>query len=239
MDRQRPRRQTPPTSTHPAVAFLRTTATSPASPRRSPAGQRTFPDRLGHGHRPRQRALRNPCSRIPVRPTTDPHPPRTRRRNAARLPGLRVSRLPQLRRTDRTNRSAHRAALRLHHRPPPARHQLAGLLAATALGAAEPLPPTHRPPRPAADDRPTAPPPLMPLAQSAPAAELTCFSHRLAARLPTLYISPSLNPTQGIITSPGSPFKQCGHRPLGGPLQAPHETFTTRSPPDLLPQHYV
>jgi hypothetical protein len=68
--------------------------------------------------------------------------------------------LQQLRRTHRTNRPRHRAALRLHHRPPPTHHPLAGLLAATTLGPADPFRSTHRPPRPPRRHRPPAAPGL-------------------------------------------------------------------------------
>ena len=82
---------------------------------------------------------------------------------------------------------------------------------------------------------------LVPLAIGTTASfdEITRLMRLLAARLPTLDITPNLNPTQGCITPPGSPCKQGGHRQLDGTLQAAHEAFTTRSTPDLLPQLYV
>ena len=82
---------------------------------------------------------------------------------------------------------------------------------------------------------------LVPLAigTSASVEEITRLMRLLAARLPTLDITPNLNPTQGCITPPGSPCKQGGHRILDGPLEAAREAFTTRSAPDLLPRLYV
>ena len=82
---------------------------------------------------------------------------------------------------------------------------------------------------------------LVPLAIGTTASfdEITRLMRLLAARLPTLDITPNLNPTQGCITPPGSPCKQGGHRQLDGTLQAAHEAFTTRSAPDLLPRLYV
>ncbi len=82
---------------------------------------------------------------------------------------------------------------------------------------------------------------LVPLAigTSASVEEITLLMRLLAARLPTLDITPNLNPTQGCITPPGSPCKQGGYRILDGPLEAAREAFATRSAPDLLPRLYV
>ena len=106
----------------------------------SPAGR-------GHGHRPLQRPLRNPCPRMPARPTPHIHPPDPRLPATDRLPRRRTCRLHQLRRADRTNRPRHRTALRLHHHHRPPHHQLARLLAPTTLGHPQPLRPPHRPTR--------------------------------------------------------------------------------------------
>ncbi len=82
---------------------------------------------------------------------------------------------------------------------------------------------------------------LVPLAigTSASVDEITLLMRLLAARLPTLDITPNLNPTQGCITPPGSPCKQGGYRILDGPLDAARDAFATRSTPDLLPRLYV
>lgn len=61
----------------------------------------------------------------------------------------------------------------------------------------------------------------------------------LAARLPTLDITPNTNADTGCITPPGSPCREGGFRQLVGPLEAAVEAFTTRSTPDLLPRLYM
>ena len=58
----------------------------------------------------------------------------------------------------------------------------------------------------------------------------------LAARLPTLDITPNTNPDTGCMTPPGSPCREGGHRQLDGTLDAAVEAFTTRSDPSLLPR---
>ncbi|GAB4898278.1 hypothetical protein [Mycobacterium avium] len=82
---------------------------------------------------------------------------------------------------------------------------------------------------------------LCPLAigTSASAHEITHLVRLLAARLPTLDITPSTNPTHGCLTPPGSPCKQGGYRLLDGPTDQAVQAFTTRSSPDLLPRLYV
>ncbi|KMV22050.1 hypothetical protein ACT16_13040 [Mycobacterium heckeshornense] len=82
---------------------------------------------------------------------------------------------------------------------------------------------------------------LCPLAigTSASAQEITHLVRLLAARLPTLDITPNTNPTQGCLTPPGSPCKQGGYRLLDGPIDQAVQAFTTRSSPDLLARLYV
>lgn len=61
----------------------------------------------------------------------------------------------------------------------------------------------------------------------------------LAARLPTLDITPNTNAETGCMTPPGSPCREGGFRQLDGTLQHAVEVFTTRSAPDLLPRLYM
>ncbi|MCH9736113.1 MAG: hypothetical protein K0U78_16430 [Actinomycetia bacterium] len=61
----------------------------------------------------------------------------------------------------------------------------------------------------------------------------------LAARLPTLDITPNTNPSTGCITPPGSPCREGGFRQLVDSLDAAMEALTTRSAPDLLPRLYM
>jgi hypothetical protein len=61
----------------------------------------------------------------------------------------------------------------------------------------------------------------------------------LAARLPTLDITPNTNAETGCMTPPGSPCREGGFRQLTGPLDDAVEAFTTRSQPDLLPRLYM
>lgn len=69
--------------------------------------------------------------------------------------------------------------------------------------------------------------------------EITHLMRLLAARLPTLDITPATNPATGCITPPGSPCREGGHRQLDGPLEAAIDAFTTRAQPDLLPRLYM
>ncbi|ODQ91359.1 hypothetical protein BHQ17_16775 [Mycolicibacterium holsaticum] len=58
----------------------------------------------------------------------------------------------------------------------------------------------------------------------------------LAARLPTLDITPNTNADTGCMTPPGSPCREGGYRQLDGTLEAAVEALTTRSDPELLPR---
>lgn len=69
--------------------------------------------------------------------------------------------------------------------------------------------------------------------------EMTSLVRLLAARLPTLDITPNTNGETGCMTPPGSPCREGGYRQLRGTLDAAIETFTTRSQPDLLPRLYM
>lgn len=79
---------------------------------------------------------------------------------------------------------------------------------------------------------------IVPLAigTAATAAEVTPLMRLLAARLPSLDITPMANTATGCITAPGSPCREGGHRLLDGPLAAAIDAFTTRSDPGLLPR---
>jgi hypothetical protein len=82
---------------------------------------------------------------------------------------------------------------------------------------------------------------LTPLAidTTASAAEMNALVRLLAARLPTLDITPNTNPATGCLSAPGTPTKAGGgHRQLDGPLEAALAAFTTRSAPGLLPRLY-
>ena len=56
----------------------------------------------------------------------------------------------------------------------------------------------------------------------------------LAARLPTLDITPMLNPATGCITAPGSACREGGHRVLLGSVTEALDTLTVRSSPGLV-----
>ena len=66
--------------------------------------------------------------------------------------------------------------------------------------------------------------------------EIETLVRLLAARLPTLDITPNTNPVTGCLSVPGSPDKRGGYRQLDGTLTEAIDAFTTRSAPDLLPQ---
>lgn len=74
---------------------------------------------------------------------------------------------------------------------------------------------------------------------SASSEEITLLVRLLAARLPTLDITPATNPTTGCISVPGSPDKDGGYRRLDRGLEAAVDAFTTRSAPDLLPRLHM
>jgi hypothetical protein len=69
--------------------------------------------------------------------------------------------------------------------------------------------------------------------------EMTSLVRLLAARLPTLDITPNTNAETGCMTPPGSPCREGGFRQLNGSLDDAIEAFTTRSQPDLLPRLYM
>ncbi len=79
---------------------------------------------------------------------------------------------------------------------------------------------------------------LCPLAigTSASHDEIVPLVRLLAARLPTLDITPNTNPETGCMTPPGSPCREGGYRQLVGTLDDAVATLTTRSEPDLLPR---
>lgn len=79
---------------------------------------------------------------------------------------------------------------------------------------------------------------LCPLAigTSASLDEIVPLVRLLAARLPTLDITPNTNAETGCMTPPGSPCREGGHRRLDGALDDAIEALTTRSRPDLLPR---
>ena len=66
--------------------------------------------------------------------------------------------------------------------------------------------------------------------------EMVPLVRLLAARLPTLDITPNTNAETGCITPPGSPCREGGYRMLTGSLHQAVDAFTTRSAPDLLPR---
>lgn len=66
--------------------------------------------------------------------------------------------------------------------------------------------------------------------------EMTQLVRLLAARLPTLDITPNTNAETGCMTPPGSPCREGGYRQLDGTLADAIEAFTTRSTPDLIPR---
>lgn len=69
--------------------------------------------------------------------------------------------------------------------------------------------------------------------------EITHLVRLLAARLPTLDITPNTNPETGCLTPPGSPCREGGFRQLDGTLDAAVDALTTRSAPHLLPRLYM
>ncbi|WP_396912020.1 hypothetical protein [Mycolicibacterium sp.] len=66
--------------------------------------------------------------------------------------------------------------------------------------------------------------------------EMNQLVRLLAARLPTLDITPNTNADTGCMTPPGSPCREGGFRQLDGTLEAAIEALTTRSDPGLLPR---
>lgn len=69
--------------------------------------------------------------------------------------------------------------------------------------------------------------------------EMVQLVRLLAARLPTLDITPNTNAETGCMTPPGSPCREGGYRQLNGSLKEAVEAFTTRSEPTLLPRLYM
>lgn len=69
--------------------------------------------------------------------------------------------------------------------------------------------------------------------------EVTVLVRLLAARLPTLDITPATNPTTGCISVPGSPDKNGGYRRLDQSLDHAVEVFTTRSASDFIPRLHM
>ena len=69
--------------------------------------------------------------------------------------------------------------------------------------------------------------------------EMTDLVRLLAARLPTLDITPNTNAETGCMTPPGSPCREGGYRQLDGTLDQAIDTLTTRSASDLLPRLYM
>lgn len=69
--------------------------------------------------------------------------------------------------------------------------------------------------------------------------EMVQLVRLLAARLPTLDITPNTNAETGCMTPPGSPCREGGFRQLTCTLDEAVEAFTTRSSPDLLPRLYM
>ncbi|APA78390.2 MULTISPECIES: hypothetical protein [Mycobacterium] len=73
---------------------------------------------------------------------------------------------------------------------------------------------------------------------TAGATEISHLVRLLAARLPTLDITPNTNSTSGCLSAPGTVGKTGGYRQLDGPLSVAIDAFTTRSEPSLLPRLY-
>ncbi len=73
---------------------------------------------------------------------------------------------------------------------------------------------------------------------TASADEIVLLVRLLAARLPTLDITPNTNVTSGCLSAPGTAGKTGGYRQLDGPLDAAVEAFVTRSDAGLLPRLY-
>lgn len=69
--------------------------------------------------------------------------------------------------------------------------------------------------------------------------EMVQLVRLLAARLPTVDITPNTNAETGCLTPPGSPCREGGFRQLDCTLDDAVEAFTTRSAPDLLPRLYM
>ncbi len=82
---------------------------------------------------------------------------------------------------------------------------------------------------------------LCPLAigTSASRDEIVQLVRLLAARLPTLDITPNTNAETGCMTPPGSPCREGGYRQLDCSLAEAVEAFATRSEPSLLPRLYM
>lgn len=81
---------------------------------------------------------------------------------------------------------------------------------------------------------------LVPLAIGTTASidEIQPLMRQLKARLPSLDITPMLNPTEGCISVPGTPCAG-GYRQLDGTLIDAVNTLTERSDPALLPELYA
>ncbi len=71
----------------------------------------------------------------------------------------------------------------------------------------------------------------LPLGVTLDLAEAESLGRALAARLPSLDITPMLNPATGCITPPGSRCKQGGYRRLDGTIDDAIDTLTARSAP--------
>ncbi|MEU5761295.1 hypothetical protein [Nocardia sp. NPDC047648] len=74
----------------------------------------------------------------------------------------------------------------------------------------------------------------LPLGDTLDLAQAESLVRALAARLPSLDITPMLNPATGCITPPGSRCKQGGYRRLDGSLDNAAETLTIRSAPGFV-----
>ncbi|MGY2092783.1 hypothetical protein [Nocardia gipuzkoensis] len=74
----------------------------------------------------------------------------------------------------------------------------------------------------------------LPLGDTLDPIEAETLVRALAARLPSLDITPILNPATGCITPPGSRCKQGGYRRLDGSLDDALDTLTTRSAPGFI-----
>ncbi|WP_280310274.1 hypothetical protein [Nocardia abscessus] len=74
----------------------------------------------------------------------------------------------------------------------------------------------------------------LPLGDTLDLAEAESLVRALAARLPSLDITPMLNPATGCITPPGSRCKQGGYRRLDGSLDDALDALTARSAPGFV-----
>ncbi|MGW4714313.1 hypothetical protein [Nocardia sp. NPDC004260] len=74
----------------------------------------------------------------------------------------------------------------------------------------------------------------LPLGVTLDLAQAEALARLLAARLPSLDITPMLNPATGCITPPGSRCKQGGYRRLDGTIDDAIDTLTTRSAPGFV-----